>query len=218
MHPSEMRSVGCSESMSLGWYAVYTRHQHEKSAADWLSRKGFEVLLPLYHSENRWSDRKKVVSLPLFPNYLFVEADLERRLDVLRSPGVCWFVGNSSGPAAITPDQIETVRKLAEFPTQVEPHPYLECGTDVRVRKGPLAGLSGVLVRIKNKQRVVISLTLLQKAAAVEVDGSNLERLRPSLQLPNKADSQPLSIARGNLGAPNTRADAEYGSKSYYRR
>ena len=84
------------------------------------------------------------------------------------------MVGNSDGPTAMPAEELEIVRKLVECPAKVEPHPYLECGSDVRVRKGPLAGLRGVLVRTKNGQRVVVSLALLQKAAAVELDRCDL--------------------------------------------
>ena len=192
MHPSSNPSNNhasfFSDPMPFGWYAVYTRHQHEKSAAQSLSQKGFEVLLPLYRSENRWSDRRQVVFPPLFPNYVFVQAGLQRRVDVLRSPGVCWFVGNSSGPAFIPADDIQIVRRLAECPTKIEPHPFLKCGSDVRVRRGPLAGLQGTLLRVKNRQRVVVSLELLKKSAAVEVDLDNLEPIMPSPASPSPAE------------------------------
>jgi transcription antitermination factor NusG len=177
MHPSGNDYLAISGTMPLGWYAVYTRHQHEKSAAQFLTRKGFEVLLPLYRSEKRWSDRTQVALLPLFPNYLFVQAELERRVEVLRSPGVCWFVSNAGTPSAILPEEINIVRRLAGSPAALQPHPFLECGDEVRVIHGPLAGLSGILVRIKNAYRVVISIELLQKSAAVEVDLSSVERI-----------------------------------------
>lgn len=178
MHPSMNPSTVAFEVMPLGWYALYTRHQHEKSAAELLTRKGFEVLLPLYCSENRWSDRKQVVHLPLFANYLFLQADLQRRLEALRTPGVCWFVSGPGGPTEVEGEEIQIVQKLAQCPSKVEPHPFLECGSNVRVRRGPLAGLTGVLVKVKNRQRVIISLTTLQKSAAVELELENLDRIR----------------------------------------
>jgi len=174
--------------MPLGWYAVYTRHQHEKSAAQLLTRRGFEVLLPLYRSENRWTDRTQVVFLPLFPNYVFVHADLERRVEVLRSAGVCWFVGSSSGPSTIAEEEIDLIRKLASCTGKIEPHPFLERGSDVRVLRGPLAGLTGVLVRAKNRHRVVVSLELLQKSAIVEVELTHLERIWPPPSPPSYAE------------------------------
>ena len=207
MHPLANVAAVSPDIMPFGWYAVYTRHQHEKSAASLLKRKGFEVLLPLYSSENRWSDRKQTVQLPLFPNYLFVQADLQRRVEVLRTPGVCWFVGGPSGPTNVSPDEMEIVERLVECPSLVEPYAFLECGSNVRVRSGPLAGLTGVLVRAKNRNRVIISLTTLQKSAAVEVGLENLDRIMPSYALPEaaggslpKSDLQPsqsVNSARG---------------------
>lgn len=183
MHPSGSALLRISGSMPFGWYAVYTRHQHEKSSAQSLTRKGFEVLLPLYRSANRWKDRTQVVLLPLFPNYLFVQVDLERRVDVLCAPGICWFVGNGCAPTGIPPEDIKAIRRLVECPISLQPHPYLKCGDVVRVIRGPFAGLQGVLVRAKNGHRVVISVDLLQKSAAFEVDLSNLERISPLPQL-----------------------------------
>jgi transcription antitermination factor NusG len=168
--------------MPHGWYAVFTRHQHEKSAAQVLLRKGFEVLLPVYRSENRWTDRTKAVLLPLFPNYLFVQADLQRRSEVLRSPGVCWFVESAGIPSLIFPEELETIRKLSESPGAYHPHPYLECGDQVRVLRGPFAGLRGVLTRVKNGHRVVVSVELLRKSAAVEIELSSIERILPPPQ------------------------------------
>lgn len=177
MHPFNGRTSGPSENMPLGWYAIYTRHQHEKSAAELLARKGFEVLLPLYRSLSRWTDRTRVVLLPLFPNYLFVQADLERRVHVLRTAGVCWFVDNGGTPSVIDPEQIQTVRKLVEAPVHVQPHPFLERGDQVRILRGPFEGLLGILARVKNQFRVVISVDLLRKSAAVEIDIADLQRI-----------------------------------------
>lgn len=160
---------------SWPWYAVYTKHQHEKAAYDLLSGKGFEVFLPLYRAEHRWKDRTKVVSLPVFPSYLFVRTDFERKLEVLQTPGVFWLVESGGRPCEVPNSEIEAVRKITQSATKAEPHPYLKCGDYVRVRKGALAGIAGVLVRVKNRYRVVVSLDLLHKAIAAEVDYSMVE-------------------------------------------
>src|SRR5262249_10780882 len=146
-------------------------------AAQLLNRKGFSVLLPLYRSQRRWSDRKQLVLLPLFPNYLFVECDLERRVQALQTAGVCWFVSNAGLPASIGEEELQFVRRLAETPVNAHPHDFLEQGDKVRVLQGPLAGLTGILTRVKNQYRVVISLELLRKSAAVEIDFADLERV-----------------------------------------
>lgn len=165
--------------MPDGWYAVYTRHQHEKSAAGFLTDKGFEVLLPLYRSTHRWKDRKQSVLLPLFRSYLFVRADLSRRIEVLSTPGVCCLIGSGGQPTQLPGPEIEAVRKLAESPFSFQPHPFLNTGERVRVIKGLLCGLEGILTRIKSQGRVILSVELLRQSAAVEVDLDTLERIYP---------------------------------------
>lgn len=177
MHPSNPYSLPSGEGMLFGWYALYTRHQHEKSAAQLLARKNFEVLLPLYRSRSRWSDRTQTVLLPLFPNYLFVQCDLDSRVRVLQTAGVCCFVSNAGFPTSVSESEIEMVRRVVEAPVNVQPHPFLDRGDHVRILRGPLAGLTGLLMRVKNQCRVVISLELLRKSAAIEIDLSDLERI-----------------------------------------
>jgi transcription antitermination factor NusG len=159
----------------LAWYAIYTKHQHEKNAANILSKKGFDVLLPLFRSTHRWKDRSQVVQLPLFPCYVFLQASLERKSEVLRTPGVFWFVGNGGRTCAIPYGEIDAIRRATRGPAKFEPHPYLKSGDRVRIRSGALAGVEGFLTRIKNEFRVVLSVELLQKAVAVEVDFSIVE-------------------------------------------
>jgi transcription antitermination factor NusG len=167
-----------TEAEPDAWYALYTKHQHEKKAGSYLETRGFEVLLPTRRSANRWKDRTKIISVPIFPCYVFVKSALERKLDLLRAPGVFWMVGNSRGASAVPELEIEALRKIMRSNARIEPHPYLKNGDRVRVRSGPLSGLEGILVRIKNTYRVVLSVELLQKAVAVEVDLSIVERLK----------------------------------------
>jgi transcription antitermination factor NusG len=159
------------------WYAIYVRHQHEKSVAQILTSKGFEVLLPLYQSVRRWKDRTKTLSLPLFPCYVFLKGGLERRLDILTTPGIYALVSTAGSPNAIPPAEIEALRRAIESGASVEPHPFLKCGDLVRVKCGPLTGVQGILVRKKNLYRLVISVEMLGQAAAVEVDALMVERL-----------------------------------------
>ena len=160
-----------------GWFAIYTKHQHEKLAAGSLAYKGFEVFLPLYTAVRQWSDRTKELSLPLFPCYLFLRRGLEQRLSILTTPGVQGLVG-FAGVAAIIPDvEIEALRRALVRGARVEPHPFLKCGDWVRVKCGPLEGIEGVLVRHKSQFRLVLSVELVQKSAAVEVDAWGVERV-----------------------------------------
>src|SRR5277367_699088 len=138
MHPYGAKLQSTSEAMPLGWYAVYTRHQHEKSAAQFLSARGYEVLLPLYESRRQWKDRLQVVHLPLFSSYLFVHADLYRRVEVLRTPGVCSIVSNAGVPTPLAPNEIADLRRLTESRADLQPHAFLNCGDRVRVVRGPL--------------------------------------------------------------------------------
>jgi transcription antitermination factor NusG len=159
------------------WYAAYTKHQHEKRVADSFTNKGFEVFFPVYVAAHRWKDRAQMVTLPLFPCYVFLRTDLERKLEILRTPGVFGLVGNAGRAIAIPDCDLEGVRKVTTDRSRIAPHPYLKCGDRVRVCVGPLAGAEGILVKVKNRYRVVVSVELLQKAVAVEVDLSVLERL-----------------------------------------
>lgn len=159
------------------WYALYTRHQHEKNASQVLSQKGFETFLPLYQAIHQWKDRKKEIWLPLFPSYVFVSGDLSRSLDVLKTPGVVGFVSSSGRPAVIPSEQIQAVRQVV-LRSRAEPHPFLQAGDRVRVKSGSLAGVEGILVRKKNYWRLVISVEMLGKSVATEIEASVIERVR----------------------------------------
>lgn len=164
------------------WHALYTRHQHEKTVVEVLTHKGFETLLPLYQTARRWKDRTKVLSVPLFPCYVFLKGGLERRLDIMTTPGIHAVVSTAGQPAAIPPHEIDAIRRAVESGAHVEPHPLLRCGEWVRVKAGPLAGVQGILVRKKNLYRLVLSVEMLGKAAAVEVDAFLVEKLiRPDV-------------------------------------
>jgi transcription antitermination factor NusG len=163
--------------MSGPWCAIYTRHQHEKAIARILSAKGLEVFLPLYNATRRWKDRTMHLSLPLFPCYLFLRGLRERQLEVVTTPGIVSILSINGQPAAIPEYEIESVRKAVEWGNRVEPHPFLRCGDRVRVISGPLEGLEGILVRRKNLYRLVLSVEILERSAAVEVDVSSVERV-----------------------------------------
>lgn len=176
--PNEL--IGLPDNCQISqppWYAIYTRHQHEKTVAQILSSKGFEVFLPLYGAAHRWKDRTKVVSLPLFPCYVFLKGGLERRLDIVTTPGIYALVSSAGQPAAIPAIELEAIRSAVESTMRVEPHPFLKCGDWVRVKCGPLAGFQGILIRKKNLYRLVLSVEMLGKAAAVEIDAFLVERL-----------------------------------------
>jgi transcription antitermination factor NusG len=159
------------------WWAVYTRHQHEKTVAENFSSSGLEVFLPLYNVVRQWKDRKKHLALPLFPCYVFLRGESGRRVQVLSTPGVHYIVTIAGRPAAIPEVEIEAIRRAAQSPLGVEPHPFLRCGDRVRIKSGPLADIEGILVRRKSSYRLILSAELLQKSIAVEVDAFRVEPL-----------------------------------------
>jgi len=157
------------------WWAVYTRHQHEKMVARMLTGKGIEVFLPLYESTRRWKDRNKMLMLPLFPCYLFVRGGQNCRLAVVSTPGVHMLLCNGEQVARVPEAEIQAIRKTVEGALQVEPHPFLKCGERVRVKRGPLEGVEGLLVRKKNQYRLVLSVEMLAQSVGVEIDSSDVE-------------------------------------------
>ncbi|HVU46550.1 MAG TPA: UpxY family transcription antiterminator [Terracidiphilus sp.] len=157
------------------WWAVYTRHQHEKTVADMLSTKGFDVFLPLYDSLRRWKDRKKMLSLPLFPCYVFVKGNLQRKLQVVTTPGVHMILYHGEKVAMIPDAEIQAIRAAVEGRFRVEPHPFLKCGDRVRVIRGSLKGVEGILTRKKNLSRLILSVAMLAQSVAVEIDACDAE-------------------------------------------
>src|SRR5579859_5204620 len=172
----EARAKGEKEA-NPGWYAIYTRHQHEKVIASLLSEKGFEVFLPVQTVARRWKDRTKQLSLPLFPCYVFIRGGLERRFTIVTTPGFHSFVGFGDQPVTIPQEEIEAIRQAFASGSRIEPYPFLRFGDKVRIRSGPLEGIEGILVRKKRLVRLVLSVDLLEKSVAVEVDAFLVERV-----------------------------------------
>jgi transcription antitermination factor NusG len=160
------------------WYAAYTCANHEKKAAAEISLRGVESFLPLYHAIRNWSDRRVELEMPLFPGYVFVHLALPDRSKVLQVPGVVRLVGFGGLPAALPDEQIEILRAGLNRRLRAQPHPYLTAGRRVRVKSGPMAGIQGILLRRKGKFRVVVSIVLIQRAVAVDVDSSDVEVLQ----------------------------------------
>jgi transcription termination/antitermination protein NusG len=169
--------TSCDPSALPVWYAIRTRHQHEKTVAHALSDKDFEVFLPLYAIRRRWKDRVKQLTLPLFPSYLFLRANPDRKVEVLRVPGVHEFVAFGGVPTAIPAQEIANVRRALDASAEVQPHPFLKIGDRVRVKCGPLAGIEGILVRQKNQCRLVLSIEILTRSVAVEMEWGKVEQL-----------------------------------------
>jgi transcription antitermination factor NusG len=159
------------------WYAAYTSANHEKRVAEQLGVRDVEHFLPTYSSVRRWKDRRVTLAMPLFPGYVFVRLALRDRLKVLQLPGVARLVGFNGMPTALPQEEIEALRAGLASGVSAEPHPYLTVGRRVRLVSGPLAGMTGILLRRKGKFRVVISLELIQRSVAVDTDAADVEPL-----------------------------------------
>jgi transcription termination/antitermination protein NusG len=129
----------------------------------------------VYESMRRWKDRRVKLQLPLFPGYLFVRMPLQERLRVLQVPGVAYLVGFGGLPTALPEEEITALRRGLAHGICAEPHPYLTVGRRVRVKNGPLARLEGILLKRKKQARLVVSVELIQRSMAVEVEEADLE-------------------------------------------
>lgn len=149
------------------------------------------MFLPLYSTTHQWKDRAKQLSLPLFPCYVFIHTSLDHRLPIMTTPGVYTFVGVEGRAARIPDAEIEAVRRAIDHLLHVEPHPFLKAGSWVRVKSGPLEGIEGILVRKTNRCRLVLSVEMLEKSVAVEVDPVIVER----------STTRPITYSRPAQGA-----------------
>jgi len=159
----------------MNWYALYTCSRHEKCVAQQIEQRSISCFLPLYRSVRRWKDRRKQMELALFPGYVFVRMALRDRLRVLELPSVVRLVSFNGQPAVLPEAEIEQLRQRLSRGGCLEPHPYLRVGRRVRVSGGPMQGLEGIIVRRKDRCRVVFSLDLIMRSVAVEVDESDVE-------------------------------------------
>jgi transcription elongation factor/antiterminator RfaH len=159
-----------SASSRFPWYAVQCWLRKESVIAAQLEGQGFECFLPKYKSLREWSDRKKEVEQPLFPGYLFCRFDYTQRRPVVVTPGVLQVVGCGRTPTPIEDREMEAIQIAVASGVPGQPWPYLEVGEKVRIHTGKLSGLEGILVNFKGNHRVVLSVTLLQRSVALEVD------------------------------------------------
>ena len=162
-------------AMEEQWYAAYTCANHEKRVAQQLEQRRIRSFLPTYQSVRRWKDRRKVLQLPLFPSYVFVQMNPKNRLDLLRLPGVMGLVCFRGRPAPVESIEIENLQRGLKNNSAVHSHPYLKAGRKVRIRSGSMAGVEGVLVRKRDCTRIVLSISLLQRSVSVDIDEADIE-------------------------------------------
>jgi transcription antitermination factor NusG len=160
------------------WYAVRVRSNYESNVSTVLEHKGVEKFLPTYRSRRKWGDRIKTLDLPLFPGYVFCRIPLDERNLVLTVGGVVDIVSIGRTPAPVSDAEIDAIRTVVESQVHAEPWPFLKIGETVRIHSGSLAGLEGILLRVKNSWRLVISVSLLERSMAVEIDAAYVSPLR----------------------------------------
>jgi transcription antitermination factor NusG len=152
------------------WYAILTKTGREKNATLLLENSGFECYLPVSKSSRKWSDRTKEIDVPLFPGYLFCRMNPNDRLPVLITPGVVQIVGTGKTPIPIEEQEIAAIQRVGSSGLSTMPWPYLQVGQMARIEEGPLNGMAGIVVRIKSGLKLVLSVQLLQRSIAVEID------------------------------------------------
>jgi transcription antitermination factor NusG len=158
-----------AEAARESWFALRVRPRYEKNVSLTLAGKGYQEYLPLYRCRHQWSDRVKAVDLPLFGGYVFSRFDPLKRLPILTIPGVLSVVSFGRGPEPVDPAELDTIRRIAESGVPAEPWPFLRVGQRVRVERGPLAGIEGVLLQLRSQARIVVSVSMLQRSVAAEI-------------------------------------------------
>jgi transcription antitermination factor NusG len=180
----------------FSWFALQVRTRHEVGVAGILEGKGYELFLPLYKCRKRWSDRIMSVELPLFPGYLFCRFNPQDRLPIVTTPGVIQVVGYNRLPIAVEDSEIRAIQTLVTSGLPNRPWPFLEVGDPVRIEAGPLRGLEGLLIDFKGNHRLVLSIALLHRAVAVEIDSVSVKSLRaPSSQRARNSSEAQLQPA-----------------------
>jgi transcription antitermination factor NusG len=160
-----------SRSENLSWYALQIQSRLGNVASATLRGKGYEQFLPLYRSRRKWSDRIKELELPLFPGYLFCRFDVsDRLLPILTTPGVIGIVGAGKTPVPVDDEEIEAVRVILRSGLASQPWPFLHLGSKVYIERGPLTGMEGIVTKADEIYRLVVSISMLQRSVAVEID------------------------------------------------
>ena len=159
-------------SESHKWFALQVRTRWESSTAVLLSGKGYQTFLPTYKVRKRWKGKVREVDSALFPGYVFCNFDAQKRLPVLITPGVISVVGQGKIPQPVDEQELAAIEKVIASGLRTEPWPYLEIGQRIRIEQDVLQGLEGILVNFKGNQRIVVSVSLLRRSVALEIDRS----------------------------------------------
>jgi len=180
------------ETDNQRWFALQVRARWESSATLLLTGKGYQTLLPTYKTKKRWNGRLREIQAPLFPGYVFCQFDSQKRLPVLVTPGVMAVVSRGRVPLPVEDSEIAAIQTVVASGLHAEPHPYLELGQRVRIEIDALAGLEGILISFKGNQRIVVSVSLLRRSVALEIDQACVRPVGPSRSLAAKPIVAPL--------------------------
>jgi len=191
-----------AQKCDLPWFALQVRARHETGVASFLEAKGYEQFVPLYKCRKRWSDRIKVMEAPLFPGYLFCRFDPQYRLPILKTPGVMQIVGYNRVPTPIDESEINAIQTLIGSGLPTQPWPFLTVGDRVRIESGSLCGLEGIVVKLKQNHRLVVSITLLRRSVAVEIDSALVEPFSASSIQREKGQTEFSQVRIGDLLMP----------------
>ena len=164
-------------TVSPSWYAVRTRSRHEQVVATQLAQKGYDTYLPVIPRWSRWKDRRKKIDWPLFPGYCFARFDPHDSLPILKCAGVVNIVAFDGRIAPVPAHEIDGIRRLLDSELRFDPCPLIREGMTVEVVRGPLKGISGLLVRKGTQARLVLSVELIGQAVSVEVHAADVEAL-----------------------------------------
>jgi transcription termination/antitermination protein NusG len=181
------------------WFALRVKPNYEKPVSTTLRGKGFEEFLPLQRTKRHWSDRVKMMDLPLFPGYLFCRLNLEERMPLLTTPGFLYIVGVGRNPEPVDDSEILAIQSVLRSGLPVTPWPSLVVGQKVQLQQGPLRGLEGVLTKVANQHRIYVSVTLLKRSVSVEVDPAWVKPVNPAA---NASDASSDSSSAKSLTTP----------------
>src|SRR5436190_7908574 len=167
-----MSTETAQASYGLPWFAVQVKSTHEKRVTSLLQYQTYEFFLPHYTSRSRWSDRIKRVELPLFPGYVFTRFTAVDRIPILKTPSVISIVGIGAIPTHIDESEIAAIQRAVASGFGLSPHPFLQVGQRVRINGGSLCGLEGLIADVRKRDHLILSVTLLQRSVAVEIDSA----------------------------------------------
>lgn len=167
------------ENLDKRWLCVQVKSGGEFRSALGLQERGYESFVPVFEQKRQWSDRVKIIQVPLFTGYVFLRFNAASSWPAVTAPGVLQFVGTRKTPIPIEDSEIEALQVTTQTGLLCGPCAFLEVGQEVEVRLGPLVSLRGKIIRFKSKQRLILSITLIKRSVFVEVDGYEVVPIAP---------------------------------------